>query len=130
MIAALYHSVLAITIITLLEMAVIARILLRPHRDPASRIAWVVVVGALPLVGIIGYLLLGEVNIGRRRVARLQGILKGMPAFPRQCVGEAAESVGAIPEHYRHLFDLGRSISGFDPVGGNSAHLLPDSNAT
>src|SRR5271166_4739036 len=40
MIATLHHSLLAIALITLLELAVIARILLRPHRDPASRIAW------------------------------------------------------------------------------------------
>jgi cardiolipin synthase len=130
MIPALYHSVVAIAIVTVLELAVIARILLRPHRDPASRIAWIVVVGALPLVGTLGYLLLGEVNIGRRRVARLQGVLERMPAFPRQSGGEAADSARAIPEHYRHLFDLGHSISGFGPVGGNTAHLLPDSNAT
>jgi cardiolipin synthase len=130
MIIALYHSVVAIALVTVLELAVIARILLRPHRDPASRIAWIVIVAALPLVGIFGYLLLGEVSIGRRRVARRQGVLKHIPAFPRQCTGDAPESAGAIPEYYRHLFDLGRSISGFDPVGGNTARLLPDANAT
>ena len=47
---ALRHSLIAVAILTLLELAVIARILLRPHRDPASRIAWMVVVAALPLV--------------------------------------------------------------------------------
>ena len=130
MIATLQHSLLAIAVVALLELAVIARILLRPHRDPASRIAWVVVVGALPLLGMFGYLLLGEVNIGRRRVARLHAVLERMPVFPSQRAGGAAGCAGAIPEHYRHLFDLGRSISGFDPVEGNIAHLLPDSNAT
>ena len=68
--------------VTLLELAVIARILLRPHRDPASRIAWMVVVGVLPLFGMLAYLLLGEVNIGRRRVARLHAVLKRMPPIP------------------------------------------------
>ena len=75
MIATLQHSVLGIALVTLLELAVIARILLRPHRDPASRIAWVVVVGLLPVLGMLAYLLLGEVNIGRRRVARLHAVL-------------------------------------------------------
>ena len=68
MIATLHHSLLAVGFITLLELMVMVRILLRPHRDPASRIAWVVVVAALPLMGIFAYLLLGEVNIGRSRV--------------------------------------------------------------
>jgi cardiolipin synthase len=122
---ALHHSVLAVASVTLLELVVIARILLRPHRDPASRIAWVVVVGVVPVLGMFGYLLLGEVNIGRRRVARLREVLRRMPAFPGPSVRNAID----IPDRYQHLFDLGRSISGFDPVGGNAAHLLPDSNA-
>ena len=51
----------------LLTLAVMARIVLRPNRVPASRVAWLVVVGAVPVLGIVAYLLLGEVNIGRRR---------------------------------------------------------------
>jgi cardiolipin synthase len=35
-----------------------------------------------------------------------------------------------VPERYQHLFRVGESISGFAPVGGNTANLLPDSNAT
>src|SRR5580700_2771985 len=130
MIAMLHHSLLAIALITLLELAVIARILLRPHRDPASRIAWVVVVGVLPLWGMLAYLLLGEVNIGRRRVKRLHAVLKRMPRIPRQTAGDATEFAAAVPDRYRHLFWLGHSISGFDPVSGNTGLLLPNSNAT
>jgi cardiolipin synthase A/B len=130
MIATLHHSLLAIALITLLELAVIARILLRPHRDPASRIAWVVVVGVFPLLGMLAYLLLGEVNIGRRRVERLHAVLKGMPPIPCHAAGDAAAFAAAVPERHRHLFWLGHSISGFHPVGGNTARLLPNSNAT
>ena len=124
------HSLLGIAIVAVLEMAVIARILLRPHRDPASRIAWIAVVAAVPLLGMLGYLLVGEVSIGRRRVARVETVLARLSAFAQQSVGEAGAVVTALPEHYRHLFDLGRSINGFDAVSGNVAHLLADSNAT
>jgi cardiolipin synthase len=130
MIATLHHSLLAIALITLLERAVIARILLRPHRDPASRIAWMVVVGVLPLLGMLAYLLLGEVNIGRRRVERLHAVLKGMPPIPCHAARDAATFAAAVPERHQHLFLLGHSISGFHPVGGNTARLLPNSNAT
>jgi cardiolipin synthase len=130
MIAAFHHSLIAFALITLLEVTVIARILLRPHRDPASRIAWVVVVGVLPLMGMFAYLLLGEVNIGRRRVERLHAVLKRMPPIPLDTSGDAADFAAAVPERHRHLFWLGHSISGFHPVGGNTARLLPNSNAT
>src|ERR1700758_2102896 len=107
MIATLHHSLLAIALITLLELAVIARILLRPHRDPASRIAWVVIVGVLPLVGIVAYLLLGEVNIGRRRVKRLHAVLKSLPEIPSHPAGDPVDFAAVVPEAHRHLFRLG-----------------------
>src|ERR1700745_3343337 len=111
MIASAHHSlpsILASAIITPMELAVFVRILLRPHRDPSSRIAWIVVVGVLPLVGILAYLLLGEVNIGRSRAKRLKAVLKGMPQIPNQTTGEGADSMTVVPEHYRHVFLLGQ----------------------
>jgi cardiolipin synthase len=112
-----------------IELALMVRVLLRPHRQPASRIAWVVVIFALPVVGILAYLLFGEVNIGRRRVARLRKVLEGMPDFPAAVPGDEANLEAKVPERYAQLFRVGRSISGFEPVGGNSAHLLANSNA-
>ena len=130
MIETFHHSLLAVAFITLLEIVVMVRILLRPHRDPASRIAWIVVVAALPLIGMFAYLLLGEVNIGRRRVKRLHAVLKRMEQIPCQTSGDAADGAAAIPDRYRQLFSVGHSISGFHPVGGNTARLLPNSDAT
>jgi cardiolipin synthase len=122
-------TAIGVAIHVLVELALIVRILLRPHRQPASRIAWVVVVVALPVVGILTYLLFGEVNIGRRRVARLRDVLEEMPDFPAAAPGDEANLEASVPERYAHLFRVGRSISGFEPVGGNSARLLADSNA-
>ena len=123
------HSLLAVAAITLLELAVLARILVRPHRDPASRVAWIVVVATLPLLGVVAYLLLGETSIGRDRVRRARDVVQRLRQLPRAEAADAAELGSAIPEQYRHLFHLGRSISGMQPVGGNTAQLLPDSNA-
>src|SRR5271157_890687 len=115
MIATLHHSLLAIALITLLELAVIARILLRPHRDPASRIAWMVVVGVFPLLGMLAYLLLGEVNSAvaalrgctqsssacrRSRVTPLRTRRTSQPPFPSvtgTSFGSATRSAGSIP---------------------------------
>ncbi len=130
MIATAHHSLPTLALITLFELATIVRILLRPHRDPASRIAWVVIVGVLPLVGIVAYLLLGEVNIGRRRVKRLHAVLKSLPEIPSHAAGDPLDFAAVVPGRHQHLFRLGYSISGFYPVGGNSAQLLPDSNTT
>ena len=74
----------------LIQFALVARALLRPHRDPASRIAWVVVIVSLPVLGILSYLLFGEVNIGRRRVQRMRAVLARMPALPDAVADDVA----------------------------------------
>ncbi len=112
----------------LIQAALIVRVLLRPHRDPASRIAWIVVILALPIVGILVYPLLGETSIGRRRVERRQRVLAELPD-PRSAPDFDAETLYAeIPRRHRPLFRVGQSISGYQPVGGNRARLMPDSN--
>jgi cardiolipin synthase len=116
--------------IWLLHLAFMARAVLRSHRDPASRLAWVVVMAVLPLLGIAAYLLLGETNIGRRRVAKMRRVLALLPD-PGEAPGAQAMRLAAeVPPDYRHLFAVGGSINGFAAVGGNQAQLLADSNAT
>jgi cardiolipin synthase len=112
-----------------LHVAVLARVMLRPHREPASRIAWVAVVLAVPLIGVLAYILFGEVNIGRKRAERVRAVerrmLQAAPSPPADLANLRAE----IPDRWAHLFRVGRSISGFEPVAGSSAQLTPDSNA-
>jgi cardiolipin synthase A/B len=108
--------------------AFVARAILRPHREPASRVAWVVVIMVLPVAGIIAYLLLGETSIGRRRTERAGQALALLPDS-RSAPESAVAPSPAIPDRYVAPFRVGTSINGFDPLGGNRAQVLPDSNA-
>jgi cardiolipin synthase len=109
--------------------ACFVRILLRPHRDPTTRLAWMVVVLALPFAGALAYLLLGETNIGNKRVARLKKIFNGLPR-PGSAPGwDAAKNKPSLPGLVTPLFNVGESINGYSPMGGNSARLMKDSNA-
>ncbi len=112
---------LALSIIAT-QVATIIRVLLRPHRDPASRISWIAVILAVPVAGVLGYILLGETSIGRRRSARVQRALETLPP-------PATTPEPEIPPRHQPLFRVGQSISGYPPIGGNTARLLPDSNA-
>ena len=109
--------------------ALMIRVLLKPHRDPATRIAWSVVILGLPLLGALAYLLLGEANIGRRRVERMRRIGAVLPAWPGTPGIDETTRAAAVPERCAPLATLARSISGFTPVGGNQAELMADSNA-
>ncbi len=123
-------GILGLAAHVLIEVILIIRVMTRPHRDPASRIAWIAVIAAVPLVGILAYLLFGETNIGRRRTARMRGVIEQLPSLAviRQC--DSANAAVEIPDRYQHLFQTGKSINGFEAVGGNSARLMTDSNAT
>lgn len=113
-----------------LTSAVLARVMLRPHRAPTSRIAWVAVILSLPLVGVIAYMLFGEVNIGRRRLLRMREIERSMPTPGSDTLVEQVNLQAQIPERYEPLSRVGHSISGLEPVSGNSARLMEDSNAS
>ena len=45
-------------------------------------------------------------------------------------VANAAELMPEVPKRHEHLFRVGHSISGFEPVGGNSGRLLENSDTT
>ena len=128
-VATLHPSTIGIIAHLLIEVILITRAMTRPHRDPASRIAWVAVIAALPILGMVIYLLFGETNIGRRRTERMKEVIRRMPSMAAIRSGDSEHATADIPPSYQHLFRTGQSINGFDVVGGNSAQLMADSNA-
>lgn len=107
-----------------LQAIFIVRALLRPHREPSSRMAWVLVIALAPVVGVVAYILFGEVNLGRKAVERLRAAVAELP--PAEGVaGPSAEA--DVAERHVPLFRVGQSVNHFLPVGGNRAELLPDS---
>ncbi|MFT8898232.1 MAG: cardiolipin synthase [Acetobacter sp.] len=112
-----------------LQALFIVRALLRPHRQPASRVAWVAIIGALPIGGILAYLFLGETKLTPQRVLRIRDAMKRLPVPGK--TAEAlidAEKEFGLPPRLAPLFKVGQSISGYPPMGGNTAHLMKDSN--
>lgn len=99
------------------------RVLLRPHRDPASRVAWILFIMALPYVGALTYLMLGEVRPNKGQ-ARQRPHENALPPITNLAL------IPHLPALNLPGFSIGQSISGFKPVGGNTGHLLDDSNTT
>jgi cardiolipin synthase len=101
------------------------RVLLRPGRDPASRVAWLTVVLALPGVGVLAYLLLGETNIGAKRSERIRKAAEGLQR-PHTVKGWE----DAVPgDQVAPLFRVGRTITGYNPIEGNRGELMHDSDS-
>jgi cardiolipin synthase len=109
----------------LIVAGLVVRIILRPHREPAARIAWIAVVSALPIAGLVAYLLLGEVRLGRWRMKRLLRAKAELPRASDMPEDDRVLAPASLPERVRPLFTLGQSINGFRPLAGNRALLLP-----
>jgi cardiolipin synthase len=90
--------------------------------------AWIVVVLSLPFVGIVAYLLFGEVSIGRKRIARMKQVVADLETAVSGNTGHPPY-VEQGPEEYQQLFKVGHSITGLSPTSGNSATLMEDSNS-
>lgn len=104
---------------------IVGRIILRPQREPASRLAWLIATITVPVVGIIAYLLLGEARISAKRRARYRAIEAHLP-HPAANAGvrrALARSAWAAP------FALAETVNALPPTTGNHARLAVDSNA-
>jgi cardiolipin synthase len=118
-------EMLGSAVVFLADAATIMRALLRPHREPASRLAWIITVLALPIVGVLLYLLLGEARIsaGRRNRGREINAALPRPGGNYDCPGDKVGGAHWAP------FALARTVNHLDPTCENSARLAADSNA-
>lgn len=103
--------------------ACVGHILLREHRQPESRAAWLILVAAVPYAGVVAYMLFGRTSVGRRRVERLTDAFRALPR------PEVPTGLPALRDDYAQLFEVGHSISGYPAVAGNRATLLAGSEA-
>lgn len=117
-----FHLIAALIVLAL-EVAVLIRAMLRPHREPAARLAWVILIVVAPIVGAALYLLLGETRLRRRRVGRAIDEHLPRPATDEKAEAELRSSAYSAP------FALARAVNRLEPSGGNSATVTSDSNA-
>lgn len=107
------------------DLVILLRALLRPQREPASRIAWFMTILLLPVIGALLYLLIGEARISQRRRDRFARIDQALPRPGGD--PEAARLLAQSP--YSAPFALARTVNGLPPTLGNQATLAPDNNA-
>ena len=115
-------KILVAAILFIAELAVLVRAILRPHREPAARLAWVIFILIAPVIGPIIYLLLGETRLGRRRAGH-----EIDRHLPRPTVDDASVRLLQSGNHYAP-FALARTVNDLAPAGGNTATLAAAGN--
>ncbi|MHC4415680.1 MAG: cardiolipin synthase [Planctomycetota bacterium] len=103
-------------------------ILLRSRSTPAVRLAWLVVVFAVPVLGVIAYILVGEIRLGRRRIERHRQITKriGTRTLSRPPRPRPFDTL--VPDDYRQIAYLAETVGGNRPRGGHLLRLLGDTD--
>lgn len=112
-------------VFTAVHAMIVVRIILRPQRDPASRVAWLVSAILLPVIGVIAYLLLGEARISAKRRERYRRIEAHLP---HPAAKEPVRKLLAGTP-YAAPFALAETVNALPPTAGNRAHLCADGDA-
>jgi cardiolipin synthase len=110
------------------RVAVAAIILLRSRGTPATRLAWLVVVFAVPVAGAIAYLLVGEVRLGRRRRRRHRRIAARIGGRSAVRVAGPESFDALIAREHRQIAYLAESVGGNMPHGGHALRLFGDTD--
>ena len=113
----------------LLRLTLVGVILLR-HRGgrSATALAWIVLILALPVVGLLVYLLVGEVRLGRRRIARHREIVKRVQVPVPSSTGDDHARSADVPAVYRPIATLGEAVGDNLARGGNVLRLIGETD--
>jgi len=111
---------------TAIKLAIIAFILLRRSYTPAMTLTWLMVILLVPVVGVVGYLLVGEVRLGRRRRRRHAEIVASIEELARRSGGSVLAARPA--KEHEHVALLAETVAGNPPRGGNALRLMGDTD--
>ncbi|MBB1490748.1 cardiolipin synthase [Paracoccus sp. MC1854] len=117
---------LAIILHAVAALAVSARVLMRPRLEPPVRLAWLLVIVVLPLAGILGYLLFGEIRLRRGYLQTRRHVRDRLGGRWRR---GGHDLLDPLPDHAEPVIRCGRAVGGFPAVAGNELHLLPEDDS-
>lgn len=105
-------------------------IILRRRIAPATATAWLAVIFLVPLPGVVAYLLVGDVRLGKRRIrgyARVGSITR---TAQRMAMIDSRKRRPDLGEQHLPVILQAERISGNPIVGGNDIELLSDTEGT
>ncbi|AUH62843.1 cardiolipin synthase [Paracoccus zhejiangensis] len=101
---------------------VVARVLIRPRMEPSVRLAWIMVVEAIPIVGIGAYLLFGEVRMRQAEVQKMADVRDRLTGLRKP----SPNVITHPPNELEPVFAVNRAVGGLQAVDGNRLHLLSE----
>ncbi|MDP8997627.1 MAG: cardiolipin synthase [Pseudomonadota bacterium] len=106
-----------------LHLAFAARAILRPAREPISKLVWIMIMFVFPFIGIVAYLLVGEVDLGPIRMAKIREVETALPKPP------PLKSARKLPPSFEAAFRTASAVNALPMTSVTSAHLQENTNA-
>jgi cardiolipin synthase len=110
------------------KLTLVCWMLLRRRASSPTTLAWIVVILALPVVGTVLYLLVGEVRLGGRRITRHLEIVKRIQSSVPFTAAASGAVRPTISSDHQHLAVLAEAVGDNDPLGGNSLTLMGETD--
>jgi cardiolipin synthase len=105
-----------------------ARVILTRH-PPGSSFAWLLLVAVLPVAGFVGYLLIGERPIGRRRTRFANEFFAALPSALTRLSHREIADPSALPPPWDGLARLASKATGMPLVAASSFRLIGGAEA-
>ena len=106
-----------------LHLAFAARAILRPAREPISKLVWIMIMFVFPFIGIVAYLLVGEVDLGPIRMAKIREVATVLPKPP------PLKSAHKLPTSFESTFRTASAVNALPLTSVTSARLQENTNA-
>lgn len=110
----------------LIVLGLTTRLLLRDEVAASTRLAWFMVITALPFLGGVLYFLFGEANLGYSVSDRIAEVAKSTQSHRAALSPPPGATQPVIPDQFLPAFAYSTSINGFPSDSGNTAELMPD----
>jgi len=106
-------------------LTVSVRVLLRPQLEPTVRLSWLLVIELVPLIGILAYLLFGEIRIRGAEAETMANVRSHLSGLWQP----SPEELKTLPDFAAPVIKANRATTGFAAVAGNRAALLPEDDS-
>jgi cardiolipin synthase len=122
-----WFAALSLLVVLAIQLVLAVTVLLRPQARQSSSLAWILVILLIPGLGIVCWLIFGEVRIGKGRIRRYADIQDEIHGHLANMWAKRHEHL-ELTEVDRSVARIGQAVCDTDPRGGNAVELLADTD--
>ena len=118
-------TVVGVLIHFAIQVGIAVRVVMR-RRSTSETMAWILVVFALPIVGLLTYLLVGELRLGRRRERRFIELMPPIKQWLADIPKRSLVDWSRLEGDFEPLSELCEKTIGVPSLIGNQVELIGD----